>query len=38
LVGQNTGQFDAEGRLTNEINAKALAELMAALRAEAGLG
>ncbi len=38
LVGQNAEQFDVEGHLTNERNAKALAELMTALRAAAGLG
>jgi chromate reductase len=37
LVGQATDQFDADGRLTNERNLAALEELMADLRAEAGL-
>jgi chromate reductase len=37
LVGQCSGQFDAEGRLTNERNLAALEELMADLRREAGL-
>ena len=37
LVGQCSGQFDADGRLTNEINLAALEELMAELRKEAGL-
>lgn len=37
LVAAGADQFDAEGRLTNAQNAIALTELMAALRAEAGL-
>ena len=37
LVAHAGDQFDADGILTNEMNAKQLAELMAALRAEAGL-
>ena len=37
LVADAAAQFDADGRLTNEINAKQLAELMEALRAEARL-
>lgn len=37
LVASADGQFDAEGRLTNEMNTKQLGELMAALRTEAGL-
>jgi chromate reductase, NAD(P)H dehydrogenase (quinone) len=36
LVAQAADQFDADGRLTNALNDAALAELMAALRAEAG--
>ncbi|ARE41005.1 NADPH-dependent FMN reductase domain protein [Rhodovulum sp. P5] len=32
LVGQAQGQFDDNGRLTNEINLKSLEDLMAALR------
>ena len=36
LVAQAAEQFDASGRLTNALNDAALAELMAALRAEAG--
>ncbi|GIT91117.1 NAD(P)H-dependent FMN reductase [Jannaschia pagri] len=35
LVGAAAQQFDDEGRLTNEINAKALAALMEALKARA---
>jgi chromate reductase len=35
LVGQAAGQFDADGRLTNELNLAALDELMQALRAAA---
>ncbi|PTW51528.1 MULTISPECIES: NADPH-dependent FMN reductase [Rhodovulum] len=34
LVGQAPGQFDAGGRLTNEINLKALEALMQALKTE----
>ncbi|MBK1634960.1 NADPH-dependent FMN reductase [Rhodovulum adriaticum] len=34
LVGQAADQFDAQGRLTNQINHDALAELMTALKAE----
>jgi chromate reductase len=37
LVGQNSGQFDEGGRLTNERNLAALEELMQALRAAARL-
>jgi len=37
LVGQCSGQFDADGRLTNAINLAALEEQMAELRKEAGL-
>lgn len=37
LVAQSGDQFDATGLLTNELNAKQLAELMVSLRAEAGL-
>ncbi len=37
LVGQASGQFDAEGRLANEINLAALEDLMAGLRAAARL-
>jgi chromate reductase len=37
LVGQASAQIDDEGRLTNERNLAALEELMADLRAEAGL-
>lgn len=37
LVGQNTEQFDADGRLINEINEKALIALMGELRKAAGL-
>lgn len=38
LVAQGTRQFDETGRLTNEINEKALAALMQALRAVAEAG
>ncbi|MEX5730070.1 chromate reductase [Rhodovulum iodosum] len=38
LVGRAKDQFDAEGRLVNEINAKALAGLMDALKAEIARG
>lgn len=38
LVADASNQFDADGRLVNERNAAALAELMAALRVEAGAG
>jgi chromate reductase len=37
LVGQASGQFDEDGRLTNERNLAALEELMADLRKAAGL-
>jgi len=37
LVGSAAGQFDSTGRLTNERYLASLSELMAALRAEAGL-
>ncbi|SDY67050.1 chromate reductase [Jannaschia faecimaris] len=36
LVGQASNQFDAEGRLTNEINLKALTTLIEKLRVKAG--
>lgn len=36
LVAQSADQFDADGRLTNEINLKMLTDLMAALKAEIG--
>jgi len=38
MVAQGAEQFSDAGELTNEMNAKQLVELMAALRAEAGLG
>lgn len=34
LVGQAQGQFDAEGRLTNDRNVRALTDLIAALKAK----
>lgn len=37
LVGESYNQFDADGRLTNELNTKALLALMKALRAETEL-
>mgnify|MGYP003639704602 CR=1 FL=1 len=37
LVGSAAAQFDADGRLTNDRYLATLTELMAALRAEAGL-
>ncbi len=37
LVAQSADQFDDDGRLTNELNARMLADLMASLRVEAGL-
>lgn len=37
LVGAASDQFDDAGKLTNEINSKALTDLMAKLRAEAAL-
>lgn len=37
LVGAAAGQFDADGRLSNERYLATLTDLMAALRAEAGL-
>jgi len=37
LVAQSANEFDADGRLLNEINRAALAELMASLRQTAGL-
>lgn len=37
LVAASGKQFDDDGRLTNEINLKALKELMAGLRAAAGI-
>ncbi|TCP40556.1 NADPH-dependent FMN reductase [Rhodovulum marinum] len=36
MVGNASQQFDAEGRLTNEVGQKLLEELMAALKAEIG--
>ena len=38
MVAASGSQFDADGRLTNEINLRALTELMAGLRAEVARG